>query len=100
MAAPQRFSHATLARPAVVVPAVVEEVDSVVDGSADDADGFLLVRLPPEVVAAHTDQRHPFPGAPQATVRNAVADVARDHRVFGAGVSSSAGMAGGGGGER
>src|SRR2546422_1122744 len=38
-------SHADLARAAVVVPAVVEEVDAVVDGRADNADGFPLVRL-------------------------------------------------------
>src|SRR2546426_2365796 len=57
IAVAQRLSHADLARPTVVVPAVVEEVDSVVDGRADDADGFLLVRLPAEMVAAHADQR-------------------------------------------
>src|SRR5207244_13494296 len=92
IAVAQRLSHADLARPTVVVPAVVEEVDTVVDGGADDTDGFLLVRLPPEMVAAHTDQRHHFSSAPQAPVGNPVADVARDHRVYGAGVSSSAGV--------
>src|SRR3989441_5069890 len=56
IAVAQRLSHADLAHPAVVVPAVVEEVDSAVDRRADDADGFLLVRLPPEMVAAHPDQ--------------------------------------------
>src|SRR2546426_1370216 len=77
IAVAQRLSHADLARPTVVVPAVVEEVDSAVDRGADDADGFLLVGLPPEVVAAHTDQRHHLSSAPQATVGNPVADVAR-----------------------
>src|SRR2546422_58324 len=65
-------SHADLARAAVVVPAVVEEVDAVVDGRADNADGFPLVRLPPEVVAAHTNQRHHFSGAPKAAVGNPI----------------------------
>src|SRR5438094_7133206 len=70
IAVAQRLSHAELARPTVVVPAVVEEVDAVVDGRAYDADGFLLVRLPPEMVAAHADQRHHLAGAPQATIGN------------------------------
>src|SRR2546426_5357898 len=73
IAVAQRLSHADFARPTVVVPAVVEEVDPVVDGRADDADGFLLVSLPPEVVAAHADQRHHLSGAPKATVGNPVA---------------------------
>src|SRR3989449_2261624 len=73
IAVAQRLSHAELARPTVVVPAVVEEVDSVVDGRANDADGFLLVSLPAEVVAAHTDQGHHLSGPPKATVRNPVA---------------------------
>src|SRR2546430_11300675 len=73
IAVAQRLSHADLARPTVVVPAVVEEVDSVVDGRADDADGFLLVSLPAEMVAAHADQRHHLSGASKATVRNPVA---------------------------
>jgi hypothetical protein len=47
IAVAQRLSHADLARPAVVVPTVVEEVDAVVDGRAHDADGLLLVGLPP-----------------------------------------------------
>src|SRR2546430_11400855 len=72
IAVAQRLSHADLARPTVVVPAVVEEVDSVVDGRADDADGFLLVRLPAEMVAAHADQRHHLSGAPKPTVGNPI----------------------------
>src|SRR3989454_12692507 len=73
IAVAQRLSHADLARPTALVPAVVEEVDSVVDGRADDADRFLLVRLPAEMVAAHADQRHHLSGASKATVRNPVA---------------------------
>src|SRR3989442_1275224 len=73
IAGAQRLSHADLARPTVVVPAVVEEVDSVVDGRANDADGFLLVSLPAEVVAAHTYQGHHLSGPRKATVRNPVA---------------------------
>src|SRR2546427_1455127 len=73
IAVAQRLSHADLARPTVVVPAVVEEVDSVVDGRADDADGFLLGSLPAEMVAAHADQRHHLSGASKATVGNPVA---------------------------
>src|SRR5712664_1035319 len=76
VAVAQRLSHAELARATVVVPAVVEEVDAVIEGGADDADRLLLVCLPAEVVAADADQRHHLAGASQATVRNPIAHVA------------------------
>src|SRR5437016_1142057 len=69
----QRLSHTDFARSRVVVPAVVEKVDTAVDGRAHDADGLLLVRLPPEMVAAQPDQRHHFSSPPKATVGNPVA---------------------------
>src|SRR2546427_2753475 len=86
VAVAQRFSHAQLARTAVVVPAVVEEVDAVIDSRANDADGLLLVGLPAEVVAAHADQRHHFAGAPQATIGNPVAPLAHRRASCGASV--------------
>src|SRR5207302_9738326 len=74
---PQSLSHAEFARSNVVIPAVVQKVDAVVDGRAHDADGLLLVRLSSEMVAAHDDQRHHFYSPHKATVGNPVADVVR-----------------------
>src|ERR1022692_2740166 len=43
VAVSQRFAHAFFADASVVVPAVVEEVDSAVERGAYDADAFLFV---------------------------------------------------------
>src|SRR5205085_3094679 len=53
----QGVAHALLTAPAVVVPAVVEEVHSVIERTADDPDALLLARKP-EVIAADADNRH------------------------------------------
>src|SRR5580704_7722172 len=42
VAIPERLSHAGLARAAVVVPAVVQEVDATVDGRSYDAEAELF----------------------------------------------------------
>src|ERR1022692_2278218 len=39
----QRFAHADLAGPLVVIPAVIHEVDAAVYGGANDADAQLLI---------------------------------------------------------
>jgi hypothetical protein len=52
----QSFPHADFAYAAVVVPTVIEEGDSVVECSADDANAFFLVRTHPEVITAESDQ--------------------------------------------
>src|SRR6266478_2210661 len=77
VAVPQRFAHPAFARAVVRVPAVVQKVDPVVDGGANDADTLLLVGLLAEVIAAQAHAcgrdyslehspcpRCPRPGAP------------------------------------
>src|SRR5262245_35941179 len=54
----ERLAHALFARAFVVVPAVVHEVDPVVDRGANDAQAQLLVnRFETEMPAAQTDER-------------------------------------------
>ena len=66
----ERLAHADFADAVVVVPAVVHEVDAVVDGSADDADALLLVTLHADVKTAETDEGDLFSAAPQRAVRH------------------------------
>src|SRR5438445_3204307 len=57
IAVAQGVAHALFAAPAVVVPAVVEEVHPVIERTADDPDALLLARKP-EVISADPDDRH------------------------------------------
>src|SRR5688572_21974295 len=41
----KRFAHARFTRALVVVPAVIQEIDAAVDGSANDADARLLIEI-------------------------------------------------------
>jgi hypothetical protein len=59
----QGLAHADFALPVVVVPRVVEEIDTTVERGANDADTFLLVLLHAEVVAAKADHGNLFAGA-------------------------------------
>ena len=70
----ERLAHADFADPVVVVPTVVQEGDSMVDGSADQLSGLLLLeRWNADVKAAESDGRYPFPGAAQCAIDHAVA---------------------------
>ena len=61
----QGLSHANLTGALVVVPAVVHEVDAVIDGGADDAHGqFVVDVFEPEVPTAETDQETCTPVRP------------------------------------
>src|SRR6266404_3848625 len=57
VAVPQRFAHADFARAVVIVPAVVQEINAVVDGGANNAKTLLLVSLLTNVIAAQADNR-------------------------------------------
>src|ERR1035438_625614 len=52
IAVAQRLAHANLALPAVVVPAVVEKVDSPVDRRAHDTNTLGLVEIGPDKVVS------------------------------------------------
>jgi hypothetical protein len=62
IAVAQRLAHANLALAAVVVPAVVEKVDSPVDRRAHDANTLGLFEVGPDkVVSAQPDHGDHFP---------------------------------------
>src|SRR5438034_237638 len=58
----------------MVVPAVVQEGDAVVDGAADNLDALLLLLLTADVVAAQPDDRDLFAGTTQRPVAHGAAD--------------------------
>src|SRR6185437_4232660 len=63
------FAHANFALAAVVVPTVVEEIDSAIEGGADDADTLLLFGLPADVPTAQADGGDLLAGAAEGTTR-------------------------------
>src|ERR1700687_3246943 len=68
----QRVAHADFALPAVVVPAVVEEIDALVEACADDANAFLRIDLIAKVIATEPDERDLLSAAAQRSIRNAI----------------------------
>src|SRR5271165_2793604 len=75
IAVAQRLAHADLALAAVVIPAVVEEVDAAVETGADNADAFLLVGLHAEVISTQTYDRDLRAGAAQFAHGNSLGSV-------------------------
>src|SRR5437899_3868308 len=68
IAVAERLSHAELALSAVVVPAVIQKVESVVDCGTDDANTLRLRQLrPDEVVSAQAHHRNHLPCVSQPT---------------------------------
>src|SRR4029077_1205822 len=70
IAVAQRLAHAHFAFAAVVVPAVVQKIDSVVQRRSNDADAFLLVFLIPYVIPAQPHHRNLFARASQRPPRH------------------------------
>src|SRR5262249_32918817 len=62
VAAAQRLAHPLLARAAAVIPAVIHEVDAVIDRGANNADALGFAREA-EMSAADAHERHLLPGA-------------------------------------
>jgi hypothetical protein len=69
IAIPQRFAHADLAHAVVIIPAVIHEVDPLVDHGPDEADTLLLVGLLAEVIAPQPYERYLLAGVSQRAVR-------------------------------
>ncbi len=67
----ERFSHANLTHPFMIVPAVVHEIDPAIDGCANEADALLLVALHADMVATEPDERDFLAGAPERAARHA-----------------------------
>ena len=72
VAVAQRLAHPDLALAVVVVPAVVEEVEALVESGADDPDALLLVGLLADVGAAQAHHGDFLAGAPQGAVGNSL----------------------------
>src|SRR6266436_819390 len=72
VAVAQRLAHADLTAAAIVVPAVVEEVDATVESGADDLDAFLFVGLHAKVIAPEANNRDPLAAAAELAIGNAV----------------------------
>src|SRR3989442_9684747 len=71
VAIPERISHAGLARAVVVVPAVVQKVDTTVDGRSNDPEAELLVDpFQSEMPASKADRGDSFSCPAQRAVRN------------------------------
>src|SRR5467141_1426907 len=68
----QRVAHADFTLAAVVVPAVVEKIDSLVEARADDANAFLGIRLIAKMIATEPNERDFLFAAAQGSIRNAV----------------------------
>jgi len=64
----QRFPGASFTLSAVVVPAVVEEVDATVDGGANQLDAILFVFRDSNVIAAQANGRDALAGAAQRAI--------------------------------
>ncbi len=69
VAVAQRLAHAHFAVAAVVVPAVVHEVDAIVHGRADDLDAFGLAGIA-NVIPAEADHRNLLQCVTQRSRRN------------------------------
>ncbi len=70
----QRLAHADFAGAAVVVPAVVEEIDAFIERGANDANAFLLVALAADVISAQADAGDVLAGIAQGAIGNTVFD--------------------------
>ena len=71
VAVAQGFAHPDFALAIVIVPAVVQEVDALVHGGADDFDGVLLVGGDAHVIAAESDGGDAFSGAAEGAIDHA-----------------------------
>src|SRR6266851_2771767 len=72
IAVTQRVAHADFTLAAVVVPAVVEKIDALIEARADDANAFLGIHLIAKMIATEPNERDFLFGAAQGSVRNAV----------------------------
>src|ERR1700683_3098487 len=68
----QRFAHAYFTLAIIVVPAVIEEINSAIERGTDDTNAFLLGRLPAHMPTTEADARNLLAGAAQGAIRNSV----------------------------
>src|SRR5208283_4689719 len=72
IAVAQSVAHADFTLAAVVVPTVVEKIDSFIEARPDDANAFLWIHLFAEMIAAKPDERDSLSAAAQRSIRYAI----------------------------
>ena len=68
----QRSAHSNFALSVVVVPAIIEKIDSFIDSGANDANALVGIALIAQVIPTEPDKRNPFAGAAQSSIGNSV----------------------------
>src|SRR5712671_4999826 len=72
IAVAQRVAHAYFAIAAIVVPAVVEKINSFIQPAADNSYTFLGIRLLAKMIATEADDRDFLTGAAQRSIGNTI----------------------------
>src|SRR5882724_5582243 len=72
IAVAQRVAHAYFALAAIVVPAVVEKIDSLIQPGADNANTFLRISLLAKMIATEADDRDCLTGVAQPSIGNTI----------------------------
>src|ERR1700756_2294666 len=67
---PQRLTHTNFTLSAVVIPAVVQKVDAIVECGTNNSDALLFIRLHPDVIPPKADDRDLLAGTPQGAIWN------------------------------
>src|ERR1700730_16314465 len=80
IAVAQGFAHSNSALSAVVVPAVVEKIDSFIDSGSNNPDALCWVALLAQVITAEPDDRNVFSGAAQRAIWNPILTIRRCRR--------------------
>ena len=68
----QRSAHSNFALSVVVVPAVIEKIDSFIDSCTNDANAFVGIALFAQVIPAESDQGNAFTGAAERSMWDSV----------------------------
>src|ERR1700675_1467142 len=74
------FAHSNFALSAVVVPAVIEKIDSFIDSGSNNPDALCWITLLAQVITAEPNHRNVFPGAAQRAIWNPILTIRRCRR--------------------
>src|ERR1700758_3229638 len=72
----QSLAHANLALASVVVPAVIQKIDSFIESCANNLDALFRSALASQVIPSEPDQRYLFTGAAQRSIWNPILAIA------------------------
>src|SRR5580692_788784 len=68
----QRVAHADFTLTAIVIPAVVEKIDALIETGANDANAFLGICLFAKMIAPKANERDFLSAAAQRSIRNVI----------------------------